>query len=216
MKKVFAFMALLMISFMPLILAGCGNKYSDISIEMNSSYEIVLGETENDSITVEAKVNGAKDDKGKLLAFSPDNDKLVKISHELRGGTNYITLKALAPGKVTIEARTLEGGVTKTFTVNIIQPIQGFEVKNSTFTVIKGNSWTFNAEEHLDLRPTTTTQKDFLLSFAPNTNVDGLSIEGSTLTVAEDVRLDNVVLMVQPASNSNIAPKQIKLELLEH
>ena len=73
------------------------------------------------------------DENGGRLNFSPDNDKLVKISQEYKNGINYITLKALAPGKVNIEARTLEGGVTKTFVVNIIQPIKNNTLDKLSF-----------------------------------------------------------------------------------
>ena len=215
MKKFFALFALILVAAIPLCLVGCKSKYDNLSIEMESSYEIVLGESSNDSITIEARVSGSSDENGGRLNFSPDNDKLVKISQEYKNGINYITLKALAPGKVNIEARTLEGGVTKTFVVNIIQPIKNFTVKSGDFWVIRGGEWKIDVEKNLNLEPTNTTQTDFVVSFGTNQDITGLEIENNILKVARDSIQDEIVLNVQSASNSDIAPKEIKLEVLD-
>ena len=215
MKKFFALFALILVAAIPLCLVGCKSKYDNLSIEMESSYEIVLGESSDDSITIEARVSGSSDENGGRLNFSPDNDKLVKISQEYKNGINYITLKALAPGKVNIEARTLEGGVTKTFVVNIIQPIKNFTVKSGDFWVIRGGEWKIDVEKNLNLEPTNTTQTDFVVSFGTNQDISGLEIENNILKVATDSIQDEIVLNVQSASNSDIAPKEIKLEVLD-
>lgn len=215
MKKFFALFALILVAAIPLCLVGCKSKYDNLSIEMESSYEIVLGESSDDSITIEARVSGGSDENGGRLNFSPDNDKLVKISQEYKNGINYITLKALAPGKVNIEARTLEGGVTKTFVVNIIQPIKNFTVKSGDFWVIRGGEWKIDVEKNLNLEPTNTTQTDFVVSFGTNQDISGLEIENNILKVARDSIQDEIVLNVQSASNSDIAPKEIKLEVLD-
>ncbi len=215
MKKFFALFALILVAAIPLCLVGCKSKYDNLSIEMESSYEIVLGESSDDSITIEARVSGSSDENGGRLNFSPDNDKLVKISQEYKNGINYITLKALAPGKVNIEARTLEGGVTKTFVVNIIQPIKNFTVKSGDFWVIRGGEWKIDVEKNLNLEPTNTTQTDFVVSFGTNQDITGLEIENNILKVASDSIQDEIVLNVQSASNSDIAPKEIKLEVLD-
>lgn len=215
MKKFFALFALILVAAIPLCLVGCKSKYDNLSIEMESSYEIVLGESSDDSITIEARVSGSSDENGGRLNFSPDNDKLVKISQEYKNGINYITLKALAPGKVNIEARTLEGGVTKTFVVNIIQPIKNFTVKSGDFWVIRGGEWKIDVEKNLNLEPTNTTQTDFVVSFGTNQDITGLEIENNILKVATDSIQDEIVLNVQSASNSDIAPKEIKLEVLD-
>lgn len=215
MKKFFALFALILVAAIPLCLVGCKSKYDNLSIEMESSYEIVLGESSDDSITIEARVSGSSDENGGRLNFSPDNDKLVKISQEYKNGINYITLKALAPGKVNIEARTLEGGVTKTFVVNIIQPIKNFTVKSGDFWVIRGGEWKIDVEKNLNLEPTNTTQTDFVVSFGTNQDITGLEIENNILKVARDSIQDEIVLNVQSASNSDIAPKEIKLEVLD-
>ena len=215
MKKFFALFALILVAAIPLCLVGCKSKYDNLSIEMESSYEIVLGESSDDSITIEARVSGSSDENGGRLNFSPDNDKLVKISQEYKNGINYITLKALAPGKVNIEARTLEGGVTKTFVVNIIQPIKNFTVKSGDFWVIRGGEWKIDVEKNLNLDPTNTTQTDFVVSFGTNQDITGLEIENNILKVATDSIQDEIVLNVQSASNSDIAPKEIKLEVLD-
>ncbi|MGN1162504.1 MAG: hypothetical protein ACI4T2_01050 [Christensenellales bacterium] len=214
MKKFFALFALILIAVMPVCLVGCKSKYDNLSIEMESSYEIVLGESENDSITIEAKVTGNSDENGGRLSFSPDNDKLVKISQDYKNGINYITLKALAPGKVNIEARTLEGGVTKNFVVNIIQPIKNFSVKSGQFTVVRGGEWKIDVEKHLNLEPTNTTQTDFVVSFAANQDIEGIQIEDNVLKVSKDSNQDEIVLNVQSSANSDIAPKEIKLVVL--
>lgn len=215
MKKFFALFALILVAAIPLCLVGCKSKYDNLSIEMESSYEIVLGESSDDSITIEARVSGSRDENGGRLSFSPDNDKLVKISQEYKNGINYITLKALAPGKVNIEARTLEGGVTKTFVVNIIQPIKNFTVKSGDFWVIRGGEWKIDVEKNLNLEPTNTTQTDFVVSFGTNQDIAGLEIENNILKVARDSIQDEIVLNVQSASNSDIAPKEIKLDVLD-
>lgn len=215
MKKFFALFALILVAAIPLCLVGCKSKYDNLSIEMESSYEIVLGESSDDSITIEARVSGSSDENGGRLSFSPDNDKLVKISQEYKNGINYITLKALAPGKVNIEARTLEGGVTKTFVVNIIQPIKNFTVKSGDFWVIRGGEWKIDVEKNLNLEPTNTTQTDFVVSFGANQDITGLEIENNILKVASDSIQDEIVLNVQSASNSDIAPKEIKLNVLD-
>lgn len=215
MKKFFALFALILVAAIPLCLVGCKSKYDNLSIEMESSYEIVLGESSDDSITIEARVSGSSDENGGRLNFSPDNDKLVKISQEYKNGINYITLKALAPGKVNIEARTLEGGVTKTFVVNIIQPIKNFTVKSGDFWVIRGGEWKIDVEKNLNLEPTNTTQTDFVVSFGTNQDITGLEIENNILKVATDSIQDEIVLNVQSASNSDIAPKEIKLDVLD-
>ena len=215
MKKFFALFALILVAAIPLCLVGCKSKYDNLSIEMESSYEIVLGESSDDSITIEARVSGSSDENGGRLNFSPDNDKLVKISQEYKNGINYITLKALAPGKVNIEARTLEGGVTKTFVVNIIQPIKNFTVKSGDFWVIRGGEWKIDVEKNLNLEPTNTTQTDFVVSFGTNQDITGLEIENNILKVAKDSIQDEIVLNVQSTSNSDIAPKEIKLEVLD-
>lgn len=215
MKKFFALFALILVAAIPLCLVGCKSKYDNLSIEMESSYEIVLGESSDDSITIEARVSGSSDENGGRLSFSPDNDKLVKISQEYKNGINYITLKALAPGKVNIEARTLEGGVTKTFVVNIIQPIKNFTVKSGDFWVIRGGEWKIDVEKNLNLEPTNTTQTDFVVSFGTNQDITGLEIENNILKVARDSIQDEIVLNVQSASNSDIAPKEIKLDVLD-
>ena len=215
MKRFFALFALILVAAIPLCLAGCKSKYDNLTIEMESSYEIVLGENENDSIIVEARVTGSSDENGGRLSFSPDNDKLVKISQDYKNGVNYITLKALAPGKVNIEARTLEGGVTKTFVVNIIQPIKNFTVKSGDFWVVRGGEWKIDIEKNLNLEPTNTTQTDFVVSFGANQDVTGLEIENNILKVAKDSVQDEIVLNVQSAANSDIAPKEIKLTVLD-
>lgn len=215
MKKFFALFALILVAAIPLCLVGCKSKYDNLSIEMESSYEIVLGESSDDSITIEARVSGSSDENGGRLSFSPDNDKLVKISQEYKNGINYITLKALAPGKVNIEARTLEGGVTKTFVVNIIQPIKNFTVKSGDFWVIRGGEWKIDIEKNLNLEPTNTTQTDFVVSFGTNQDITGLEIENNILKVARDSIQDEIILNVQSASNSDIAPKEIKLDVLD-
>ena len=215
MKKFFALFALILVAAIPLCLVGCKSKYDNLSIEMESSYEIVLGESSDDSITIEARVSGSSDENGGRLNFSPDNDKLVKISQEYKNGINYITLKALAPGKVNIEARTLEGGVTKTFVVNIIQPIKNFTVKSGDFWVIRGGGWKIDVEKNLNLEPTNTTQTDFVVSFGTNQDITGLEIENNILKVARDSIQDEIVLNVQSVSNSDIAPKEIKLDVLD-
>lgn len=215
MKKFFALFALILVAAIPLCLVGCKSKYDNLSIEMESSYEIVLGESSDDSITIEARVSGSSDENGGRLSFSPDNDKLVKISQEYKNGINYITLKALAPGKVNIEARTLEGGVTKTFVVNIIQPIKNFTVKSGDFWVIRGGEWKIDVEKNLNLEPTNTTQTEFVVSFGTNQDIAGLEIENNILKVARDSIQDEIVLNVQSASNSDIAPKEIKLDVLD-
>lgn len=215
MKKFFALFALILVAAIPLCLVGCKSKYDNLSIEMESSYEIVLGESSDDSITIEARVSGSSDENGGRLSFSPDNDKLVKISQEYKNGINYITLKALAPGKVNIEARTLEGGVTKTFAVNIIQPIKNFTVKSGDFWVVRGGEWKIDVEKNLNLEPTNTTQTDFVVSFGANQDITGLEIENNILKVSKDSIQNEIVLSVQSASNSDIAPKEIKLEVLD-
>lgn len=215
MKKFFALFALILVAAIPLCLVGCKSKYDNLSIEMESSYEIVLGESSDDSITIEARVSGSSDENGGRLSFSPDNDKLVKISQEYKNGINYITLKALAPGKVNIEARTLEGGVTKTFVVNIIQPIKNFTVKSGDFWVVRGGEWKIDVEKNLNLEPTNTTQTDFVVSFGANQDITGLEIENNILKVSKDSIQNEIVLSVQSASNSDIAPKEIKLEVLD-
>lgn len=215
MKKFFALFALILVAAIPLCLVGCKSKYDNLSIEMESSYEIVLGESSDDSITIEARVSGSSDENGGRLSFSPDNDKLVKISQEYKNGINYITLKALAPGKVNIEARTLEGGVTKTFVVNIIQPIKNFTVKSGDFWVVRGGDWKIDVEKNLNLEPTNTTQTDFVVSFGANQDITGLEIENNILKVSKDSIQNEIVLSVQSASNSDIAPKEIKLEVLD-
>lgn len=215
MKKFFALFALILVAAIPLCLVGCKSKYDNLSIEMESSYEIVLGESSDDSITIEARVSGSSDENGGRLSFSPDNDKLVKISQEYKNGINYITLKALAPGKVNIEARTLEGGVTRTFVVNIIQPIKNFTVKSGDFWVVRGGEWKIDVEKNLNLEPTNTTQTDFVVSFGANQDITGLEIENNILKVSKDSIQNEIVLSVQSASNSDIAPKEIKLEVLD-
>lgn len=215
MKKFFALFALILVAAIPLCLVGCKSKYDNLSIEMESSYEIVLGESSDDSITIEARVSGSSDENGGRLSFSPDNDKLVKISQEYKNGINYITLKALAPGKVNIEARTLEGGVTKTFVVNIIQPIKNFTVKSGDFWVVRGGEWKIDVEKNLNLEPINTTQTDFVVSFGANQDITGLEIENNILKVSKDSIQNEIVLSVQSASNSDIAPKEIKLEVLD-
>lgn len=215
MKKFFALFALILVAAIPLCLVGCKSKYDNLSIEMESSYEIVLGESSDDSITIEARVSGSSDENGGRLSFSPDNDKLVKISQEYKNGINYITLKALVPGKVNIEARTLEGGVTKTFVVNVIQPIKNFTVKSGDFWVVRGGEWKIDVEKNLNLEPTNTTQTDFVVSFGANQDITGLEIENNILKVSKDSSQDEIVLSVQSASNSDIAPKEIKLDVLD-
>lgn len=215
MKRFFALFALILVAAIPLCLVGCKSKYDNLAIEMESSYDIVLGENENDSITVEARVTGSSDENGGRLSFSPDNDKLVKISQDYKNGINYITLKALAPGKVSIEARTLEGGVTKTFVVNIIQPIKNFKIKTEKFSVIRGSDWKIDVEKNLILEPINTTQTDFVVSFGANQDISGLEIEDNVLKVAKDSKQDEIILNVQSASNLDIAPKEIKLIVLD-
>ena len=215
MKKFFALFALILVAAIPLCLVGCKSKYDNLSIEMESSYEIVLGENADDSITIEARVSGNSDENGGKLSFSPDNEKLVRISQEYKNGINYITLKALAPGRVSIEARTLEGGVTKTFVVNIIQPIKNFTVKTGDFLVVRGGEWKIDIEKNLNLEPTNTTQTDFIVSFGANQDISGLEIENNTLKVAKNSTQDEIVLSVQSASNPDITPKEIKLVVLD-
>lgn len=215
MKRFFALFALIMLAVTPLCLVGCKSKYDNLAIEMEENFSIVLGQDENDSITVQARVTGASDDNGGRLSFSPDNDRLVKISQEYKNGINYITLKALAPGRVNIEARTLEGGVTKNFVVNIIQPIKNFTVKNENFVVVRGGEWKIDVEKNLNLEPTNTTQTDFVVAFAANQDIDGLSIENNVLLVSENSKQEEIVLSVTSLLNEEIAPKEIKLTVLD-
>lgn len=215
MKKFFALFALILIAAIPLCLVGCKSKYDNLKIEMESSYNIVLGENDDDSITVEARVTGNSDENSGKLSFSPDNDKLVKISQEYKNGINYITLKALAPGKVNIEARTLEGGVTKTFVVNIIQPIKNFTVKSEKFWAVRGGEWKIDIDKNLNLEPVNTTQTDFVLSFGEEQSVEGLAIENNVLRISKDSMQDEIVLNVHSTQNPNIAPKEIKLNVLD-
>ncbi len=215
MKKVFAILTMIMLAVMPLVLVGCKAKYQDMTIEVESNYEIVLGETENDSITIEARVNGARDENGGKLSFSPDNERLVNISQTYKNKINYITLKGLAPGKVNIEARTLEGGVTKSFTVDIIQPIKGFSARQETLFVAKGQDWSLDIEKNLDLIPTNTTQTNFSVSFAANQDISGLNIVNNVLTVSKDVKLDEVGLVIQSVDNSELPAQEMKLQILD-
>lgn len=215
MKKLFALFALIILAVTPLCLVGCQSKYDNLAIEMEESFNIVLGQDEDDSITVQARVTGASDENGGKLSFSPDNDKLVKISQEFRNGINYITLKALAPGKVNIEARTLEGGVTKNFVVNIIQPIKNFTVKNGNFVVVRGGEWKIDVEKNLNLEPTNATQTNFAVSFAANQDIAGLEIQDNVLMVSKSFAKEEVVLSVSSTDNPDIAPKEIKLTVLD-
>ena len=99
MKKFFALFALILVAAIPLCLVGCKSKYDNLSIEMESSYEIVLGESSNDSITIEARVSGSSDENGGRLNFSAEyivwarkNPKAIHCFH-------YDMLKQMNGGK---------------------------------------------------------------------------------------------------------------------
>lgn len=53
------------------------------------------------------------------------------------------------------------------------------------------------------------------MSFGTNQDITGLEIENNILKVARDSIQDEIVLNVQSASNSDIAPKEIKLNVLD-
>lgn len=53
------------------------------------------------------------------------------------------------------------------------------------------------------------------MSFGANQDITGLEIENNILKVSKDSIQNEIVLSVQSASNSDIAPKEIKLEVLD-
>ncbi|MDD4251491.1 MAG: hypothetical protein PHX27_04850, partial [Candidatus ainarchaeum sp.] len=140
------------------------------------------------------------------MNFSTDSAGLVTyISEYISGGKTKLTITGVEPGTATISVRSLQGGITQTINVRIIQPIENLTLNNDyvgTLYAIKGDALNLNSVYFYNFTPVNTNEKD--LNFEIKTQNSECTIEDGFLYVGEDCDLDKVTITAASTHNENI------------
>ena len=204
-------------------LAGCGDKYKNMSVTSDAQQGLTLyvGEEEANTGKITFTVNGAGDKISTDLVFSfesHEEDRIVEIVDTAKEG-NKTTVTLKAPdnsngGETTLVALTKEGG--KSTSVKISCVIKANSMKaNSNYKplIVAGNSMTINASDALVFAPSGTTQKHIKFTLA--NQLQGVSIsESGLLVVDKDATAKSVDILATNLDNSSLEAQTITVKII--
>lgn len=225
MNKVRRFSLLILVLFVMAggFLAGCGDKYKNMSITSDAQQGLTLyvGDEESNTGKITFTVNGAGDKISTDLVFSfksHEEDRIVEIVKTEKDG-NKTTVTLQAPdnsngGETTLVALTKEGN--KSTSVKISCVIKANSMKTNTNykpLIVAGNSMTINASDALVFAPSNTTQKHIKFTLA--NQLQGVSISESGLLVVEkDATATSVDILATNLDNSSLEDQKITVKII--
>lgn len=225
MNKVRRFSLLILVLFVMAggFLAGCGDKYKNMSITSDAQQGLTLyvGDKEANTGKITFTVNGAGDKISTDLVFSfksHEEDRIVEIVKTEKDG-NKTTVTLQAPdnsngGETTLVALTKEGN--KSTSVKISCVIKANSMKTNTNykpLIVAGNSMTINASDALVFAPSNTTQKHIKFTLA--NQLQGVSISESGLLVVEkDATATSVDILATNLDNSSLEDQKITVKII--
>lgn len=225
MNKVRRFSLLILVLFVMAggFLAGCGDKYKNMSITSDAQQGLTLyvGDEEANTGKITFTVNGAGDKISTDLVFSfksHEEDRIVEIVKTEKDG-NKTTVTLQAPdnsngGETTLVALTKEGN--KSTSVKISCVIKANSMKTNTNykpLIVAGNSMTINASDALVFAPSNTTQKHIKFTLA--NQLQGVSISESGLLVVEkDATATSVDILATNLDNSSLEDQKITVKII--
>lgn len=226
MNKVRKFSLLVLVLFVMAggFLAGCGDKYKNMSVTSDAQQGLTLyvGDEEANTGKITFTVNGAGDKISTDLVFSfksHEEDRIVEIVDppEKDGNKTTVTLRALDTsngGETTLVALTKEGN--KSTSVKISCVIKANSMKTNTNykpLIVAGNSMTINASDALVFDPSGTTQKHIKFTLA--NQLQGVSISESGLLVVEkDATATSVDILATNLDNSSLEDQTITVKII--
>ena len=225
MNKVRRFSLLVLVLFVMAggFLAGCGDKYKNMSVTSDAQQGLTLyvGDEEANTGKITFTVNGAGDKISTDLVFSfksHEEDRIVEIVDTEKDG-NKTTVTLQAPdnsngGETTLVALTKEGN--KSTSVKISCVIKANSMKTNTNykpLIVAGNSMTINASDALVFAPSNTTQKHIKFTLA--NQLQGVSISESGLLVVEkDATATSVDILATNLDNSSLEDQTITVKII--
>lgn len=203
-------------------LVACGNPYKNLKMEISSSSveyneemkrnEFVLTSSSS-TFTLTAKVTGGDSSIDRRVDISIEQPSDVieflttdgeSISHS--GEETSASFVAKNGGYATINFISKEGGLKLTYKVFVVIPINELSFKNDTIPILKGRTTNITEEllnessayDYLTFVPANTNQKDSIkFEFVNNTQVNGVTINGTKITISENSNVDSFQLVAR-------------------
>ena len=190
MKRLFSILFILIISGFCGVLVGCGDKYANLSISVETNLEreedgsitLYLGDGVADSAELEITMDNAPGDFNYIPMFSMSNE-IIKINtnNEMidKGVKKVIT--ATAPGSTILTIYTSEGGKSTTLKINVVKLASSIEFKdNLRFGLVREYGATLNIDhnKYINIYPADSNQRTVRFKIVSYT-IGGVEIEGS-------------------------------------
>ena len=190
MKKFsFLILSILLMGIGVLLSACAPSGGQKINLDKTSA-TIYLGETENNTVTINASLVNV-DVKYLDLVYEPSN--LVNISQvKNSNGTFTLTITSNAEKNVDPVAVEVKAGkyASATFYVEVVLPVKQILQKENVYLAYNGKATSYNLYDFISFEPSETKQKN--VNFTLLTENDKLKIEGNTLTIGEGVDIDKI------------------------
>ncbi|MBE7074980.1 MAG: hypothetical protein E7376_03280 [Clostridiales bacterium] len=190
MKK-FSFLILsIMLICTGVLFSACGENPNNASITLSSTnVSIYLGETENNSVIINAKPNEISVDA--LTLFYDPSYINVSQSEKLSDGSFNLTIKSKVEIGTTnpIEVVVSAGNsVSETFFVEIILPVESIVADENVYMAYNGVEARYNLLNAITFEPSGTKQTGVEFTLAEEN--DYISIDGNYLVVAQNANLN--------------------------
>ncbi len=203
-------------------LMSCGNPYRNLKMEIVSSSVTFNEETNRNefvltssssTFTLTARVTGgdASIDRSVDISIEQPSDVIEflttdgeSVSHS--GEETSASFIAKNGGYATINFISKEGGLKQSFKVFVVIPINELSFGNENLPILKGKTTNITEEllngtsayDYLNFLPANTNQKDSIkFEFVNNTQVNGVVINGTKITVGENSNVDSFQIVAR-------------------
>ena len=183
MKKLSLIILSFAIIFTGFFVSACGSKSEGKITLSQENVVLYLGENEDNSVTINAKVEGIKVERLRLYY---DNSNInIKSSSKKEDNSFDLTIKAITtlsvdPIQVRVEASK---DVTAVFYVEVSLPLTSISVQENLYIPYSGNDVEFNLNDKLIFTPQGTKQTDVFYEFIDN-QPEGVEIVDGILKIA--------------------------------
>lgn len=196
-KKISMFMLIALCS--GLMLVGCGDKYSRLSLSLSHAggtnvIELVLVDNSAVTYDVMAIVDGAKRNVSEEVIYTVENGDNISVSSHYEGkGKTKLTILATSHGTCTLTVRTKEGNKSKSLTIIVYKKLESINFTTDKLAIRKNSSLDLN--NFIDYLPHGTNQTG-----AKYELVRVLDEEGNTFAYSENYAFitDTGILTVDP------------------
>ncbi len=209
-----------------LLLAGCGNPYRNMKLEIDSKIAVENGQytfdvdLENDEptpFTFSVNVAGAKKGVNTNVIVSSSQTEYVTVDQTVVNGSNTdVRLTAYRVGQSLITVKSVEGNLTETIVVRVNKPVEDIVVDTTSLYIERGVA--IDMREVVSYLPTDTNRKDLILQVGQvdiPAEENQILIDGNMLTVDQNSTVQSFELSIRSLYNEDIESKQITIHVVD-